>query len=473
MKRKHSFFKKYFPFTLVAVATTVVTLGLLGLSLARTQNFAVRSHLAEITAHLLEGLNPDEFRVVLRQLENVQNKVPLLRMNTWVLDAQGTLLYSTQGSEYPYAWERTPKPGAPYEFTIFKEYSSLLSTVGVIRISGVPTRFIVIGGYYDTASPRFMISALASIALAVMAISILITMLFFFLYFRAKADEASHVLTALKSGNLKARFSVKMLDEIGHLMSHFNEMADEIERLVEDLRVAHASRANLLQELAHDVQTPLTSLRTLLEALQVHDKTMSAEKRQQCFYLASTEILYLERLIKDLLTLAVLGDPKFKIGNIEISLDQVIQRNLIAFHSQYENILVTQSCSVSSPRVRGDALLLDRLFKNALSNAFKFTRTQVAINLTQEGGDSIVSITDNGPGLSEEDIRGFGVKKLSRVLRKVSDDDQIGLGLGSVIMREIAAVHGGTINVKNIPTADGTGAMLQIRLPGVHTPSIV
>lgn len=465
MKKRLSFFKKYFPFALLIIACTVTALGLLALYYARTQNYAIRSHLAEITSHLLEDLNPEEFRLVLGQIEKTQNKVSLLKLKTWVLDDRGTLLYSSQQSSYPYSWERTPKPLAPHKFIIFKEASNLLSSVGVTRIPGNPDRFIVIGGFYDTKTPRLMIFGLSGIALVIMTISILITMLLFFLYFRSKADEASFVLAELKRGNLKARFNIKKLDEIGRLMSGFNEMADEIEHLVQDLRTTQASRANLLQELAHDVQTPLTSLRTLIETLQAHDKNMSESKRQQCFDLAGAEIIYLERLIKDLLTLALLCDPKFQITNKEIPLDELIQQNLIAFHSRHEKIKVTQTISVFRPIVQGDRLLLDRLFKNALSNAFKFTQTKIAIDLSQAENNYVVSITDDGPGLSEHELKQFGVKKLSRVLTKISDDDQIGLGLGSVIMKEIVTLHHGTIKMLNNPSKDAPGAQLQILLP--------
>lgn len=465
MKKKHSFFKKYFPFALITIILTVIALGLLALSIARTQNYAIRSYHAEITAHLLEGLTTEEFQLILRQLEKVQKNVPLMKMNTWVLDENGAQLYGSEGIKYPYMWENTPKPVTPYEFTIFKEHSSLLSSVGVTKIPGNPSRYIIIGGFYNTNAPKFIILTISLIAFAIVAISVFITMLFFFLYFRSRADETSFVITELKEGNLKARFKVKMLDEIGNLMSNFNMMADEIERLVFDLKTAQASRANLLQELAHDVQTPLTSLRTLIETLQEHDKNMGLEKRQLCFDLASAEIIYLDRLIKDLLTLALLCDPKFQINYKEISLDQIIQKNLITFHPQYEQIKVTQSSSVSNPMVLGDPLLLDRLFKNALSNAFKFTKSQITIDLSLKGSNYIVSISDDGPGFSELDLKQFGVKKLSRVLSKISDDDQIGLGLGSVIMKELATLHHGTIIVQNVPFKEGTGAILQILLP--------
>ena len=129
MKTKHSFFKKYFPFALIIIIFVVILIGLFGLFIARTQNFAIRSQHAKITAHLLEGLTPEEFHLVVGQLKKAQKNVSLMKMNTWVLDSEGRVLYSSQNDKYPYDWEKTPKPIIPYEFITIKDHSTLLSSV--------------------------------------------------------------------------------------------------------------------------------------------------------------------------------------------------------------------------------------------------------------------------------------------------------------------------------------------------------
>ena len=93
-----------------------------------------------------------------------------------------------------------------------------------------------------------------------------------FLIFRSlreHVETADRVISELQRGNLKARFPIKKNDEIGRAMERFNQMADQIEQLVERLRSAEASRNFLLQELTHDLRTPVGCIHTSSSVLKV------------------------------------------------------------------------------------------------------------------------------------------------------------------------------------------------------------
>ena len=117
-----------------------------------------------------------------------------------------------------------------------------------------------------------------------------------------------------EKGNLKARFPIVRMDEIGQTMLRFNHMADEIEHLVERMKTVEASRASLLQELAHDLRTPVASLKNLIETVATKDASMQPALRVELMELALSECEYFERLVEDLLVIAqVKGSPFFNI----------------------------------------------------------------------------------------------------------------------------------------------------------------
>src|SRR6185437_14301757 len=112
-------------------------------------------------------------------------------------------------------------------------------------------------------------------------VSILIAMVITYFYLRKKSGEARVVLAKLEKGDLRARFEIKRLDEIGSLMVDFNRMASEIERLVHRIQETETARKILLEELSHDLRTPLTSLNTSVDTLNDHWEEMPREEQQE------------------------------------------------------------------------------------------------------------------------------------------------------------------------------------------------
>ena len=155
-----------------------------------------------------------------------------------------------------------------------------------------------------------------------------------FILFRSLRESvvlADSVLADLQGGNLKARFPVRSKDEIGRVMSRFNRMADEIERLVEQIRGVEKSRMALLQELAHDLRTPVASLKNLLETLdayQLSEAKKSGEKDPvgvELVTLAIKEVEYFERLVEDLLVLAQVSEPRYRSGKDQVLFNELLE----------------------------------------------------------------------------------------------------------------------------------------------------
>jgi K+-sensing histidine kinase KdpD len=95
----------------------------------------------------------------------------------------------------------------------------------------------------------------------------------------------------------------------------------------------------------------------------------------------------------------------------------------------------------------GDSHLITRLFRNAFDNASRYAVNNITVKVNDQRDKVEILIMDDGPGLTEESLQSFG-KRRERRQRKDSND--FSLGLGSVIMKTIAQVHGGSVEMINL-----------------------
>lgn len=300
-----------------------------------------------------------------------------------------------------------------------------------------------------------------SIGRIAIGVSILVglglSVIFLSLYIRRKSQEAEVVITKLRGGDLKARFKVNQVNESSDLMQKFNEMADQIEGLVNNLRETEKTRMVLLQELAHDLRTPVASLKNLQEILLEKGHLMEDDKRRHAQGLAVKEVHYFERLVEDLLFLSGVNDPRYS-GNFKpVVLNHLFHDATELFETDTVHFEFDADKEVS---LLGDEHLLRRLIKNAISNASRFAKSKVVISIAEDDRGVVVAISDDGPGLDPAQLDKFGHKKYSRAMQ--ASNDNISIGLGSVIMKKIMSLHDGDLKVENV---EGSGLRLSLIFP--------
>ncbi len=292
-----------------------------------------------------------------------------------------------------------------------------------------------------------------------------ISLFLLFSSMRRKAREAADVITAIKQGDWQKRMSIDSVDEVGHLMQEFNRMADEIESAVRSMQRAEASRTSLLQELAHDLRTPVASLRGLIETLEMRNESLNAKARGELFSLAQKEIDYFARLVEDLLFLAQVRDPRYLNSGKPVDFAEIVREQVDRADQGKIDVHLNGLTEDTSLLLRGDEVLLKRLVRNAIDNAASFAKSEIDITVENVADPKSYRLTirDNGPGFSEQALATFGEKRFSRFIG-TNDGERLSVGLGSVIMSTVADVHGGSVVAKN--RSDGqTGAEVSIVLP--------
>lgn len=286
--------------------------------------------------------------------------------------------------------------------------------------------------------------------IACILISIGFALFYQFSKYQGRSDEAVKVLNNMREGNLSARMPEKKFDELAPLVGAFNQMAGDLEHMVEQLRKSDQARRQLLQDLAHDLRTPLTSLRTFLETLQTAGTRLQESQRQEILDLSFSEVEYFGKLVEDLLFLAQITEPQYSLGTEVIDLREKIEDQILVFKQRYPHLDFNFQVQDHACALRGSSQLIDRLLRNAMENSSSFAKSQLTIEVQEDSQNLQVTIVDDGPGFSEKSLAEFGQKKASRILVKTQDNQRISVGIGSVLMKEIALLHGGDLKAENI-----------------------
>jgi signal transduction histidine kinase len=252
-------------------------------------------------------------------------------------------------------------------------------------------------------------------------------------------------------GDLNARANLKRKDEIGDLGLAFDDMALRIQTLL-------AAERRLLQDVSHELRSPLARLSFALELVRKNPSSDDAFQR------AKKEVDRISRLIADLLQVTrVEGDSGTRNDEV-ISTDELLGE-------------IVEDCSLEATargcrielredavrQFRGDHELLRRAVENVLRNAIRYTPSGQSVEITSasEGSELVIAVRDYGPGVPEREL-----EAIFRPFHRVEEDRNRasggGVGLGLSIAHRAVLLHHGRISASNAQP----GLRVEIRLPG-------
>ncbi|UCG25408.1 MAG: HAMP domain-containing protein [Chloroflexota bacterium] len=274
----------------------------------------------------------------------------------------------------------------------------------------------------------------------------------------------------LAAGNLNARADVTGRDEISQVAASFNDMAAQLQQAEQERRELETLRRDLIAWTSHDLRTPLTSMRVMVEAL--HDGIVEDDATRQRYYRTiRAEVIALNGLIDDLFELAQLDAGGLKLEMASVSLADLISDTIEGFRPLCEqrDIELVGRVGPDLELVTMDASRIGRVLSNLINNAFQHTSSggRVEVLAGREQHEVVVTVTDGGPGFSAED--------LPRVFERFYRGEQArsratgGAGLGLAIASGIVAAHGGRIWAENVigdgDQADVEGAVVGFAIP--------
>ena len=273
----------------------------------------------------------------------------------------------------------------------------------------------------------------------------------------------SRVAGQIAQGHLEARVPDGGRDEIADLGRAFNEMGAQLEVAAQQQRELDRLRRDLVAWIGHDLRTPLSSLRVIVEALAdgVVDDTATAERYLQT---AKQQIRSLSLLLDNLVELAQIDAGGLRLQRQPNSLADLISDTIEAFSAvaERQGVALEGQAGPDIDPVLMDAQMVGRVLANLLDNAMRHTpaggSVQIAASLAEE--EVQVEVCDTGQGISGKDLPHI----FERLYRGDESRNRStgGSGLGLAIALGIVEAHGGRIGAESTV---GQGTRIWFALP--------
>src|SRR5579871_110055 len=229
--------------------------------------------------------------------------------------------------------------------------------------------------------------------------------------------------------------------------------AQDLTHQIEAARQSEQLRTTLIDAMAHEFKTPLTSIKAATTAL-IDNPDQSPENRIELLRIADEEAEHLTALIDNAIDMARLDTAHIEVQRELTDIREIVRDAVAAVRMEANGRQVELSCDAPLPDVPADRRLITLALKQVLDNAVKYSppRAPVTIRIRQTGDMLRIEIADRGKGIPPEEQR----RIFDRFYRSPSVKHQVpGSGLGLTIAHSIARAHNGDLTVES-PAGENT-----------------
>lgn len=279
---------------------------------------------------------------------------------------------------------------------------------------------------------------------------------------RRRLRQVQDATERLGQGDQHARAPEHGGDEVAAVARSFNRMAEELGTRAEALQTSDRARRQLLADVSHELNTPLTAMRGYLETITMPAAAIDAGTRERYLGIVMEETHRLERIIGDLLDLARLEGAGTGMRRAVVAVPALFER-VAARHERdlrAHGITLVQTVGPGADAIEGDPDRLEQAVQNLAANALRHTPEGGTITLTAErvGANLRLGVGDTGPGIAPEHLPVI----FDRFYKVDASRTSGGSGLGLSIVKAIVEQHGGTVTARN-----DHGALFEILLPAM------
>jgi signal transduction histidine kinase len=271
-----------------------------------------------------------------------------------------------------------------------------------------------------------------------------------------RVEAMSRTARRIFGGDMKSRMKLSgTADEFDRLATSFNEMMDEIERLMESIRT-------VTDNVAHDLRTPLNRLRSRIDVALLGDADADDLRR-----VLEETVMEADNLLATFNALLTIGNAEAgeRVNSFEpLDLAQLAADVVELYEplAEEKGVAMTWRPAPAVP-LSGDRHLLFQALANLVDNAIKYTPSGGCVSVTVTGDKSAgeIVVADSGPGIPAE-ARDL---VLDRFVRLDHTRTTPGNGLGLSLVKAVARLHGATLSLGD----NAPGLLVRLRFPIVST----
>lgn len=327
-------------------------------------------------------------------------------------------------------------------FLTFVVFNGILITLVLSADNDFPKNFILNGIRVNFVS--FIISA----AIASLLVGVVFG-LFWIKGFVNPLHELKISMNKVSKGEFIRMEETYDNKEVGELIYSFNKMVDELSHMD---NLSHEYTANI----SHEFKTPLSTIKGYITLLEMGTESEEEKKEYISYIKNATERL--TNLTNNILLLNKVDNMGI-MSIVEYSLDDQIRDAVISLENELNKKNLSINIDLDEFKIESCKDLLMSVWVNLLSNAIKYTndRGNIAIRLENNGDCAIITFTDNGIGIKEEDIE----KIFERFYQADKSHNSDGNGLGMSLVKTILDKVNGEIEVQS---EYGKGTTFTIKL---------
>lgn len=258
-------------------------------------------------------------------------------------------------------------------------------------------------------------------------------------------DELEHTAKRLECKDWSARAEVKGNNELAQLGRQFNAMAESIEENIKKLEHQSKQMQQLIHNLAHEMNTPITSIGGFADYMQM--STLSEEEQQECLTFIRSESNRIKDISSTILAMAELEhEDMFKT---KFSMKNLCNRLEVLYQKQFQRKGISFYMYCMIEEMTGNEVLIESLLRNLITNAYHALLDKkegvIQVEVWKEKEQIKLQVSDNGCGMGAEEMKQI-FEPFYRV-DKARSRNRGGSGLGLAFCKRIAENHNGWIEV--------------------------
>ncbi len=253
-------------------------------------------------------------------------------------------------------------------------------------------------------------------------------------------------------------------EELSEAYTRLRETQNKLRDRNEQLERTSETRAEFIDMIAHEFSSLLTPAKTYVDILSAEEVGDLNENQKDKLSQVKGKFAEIEGLVQDMLDLSRIEADRIKAGDKSVSIEDILNGVIADLRDKIDSKDHELAVEISEdlPDIVGGPRLLEKVFKNLISNAIQYTprggNIEVGAEVTEDG--IRVSVSDNGVGIPEEERENI-FQKFYRG-REESGEESRGLGIGLAITKHFVELHDGKIWVES---EEGEGSTFYVLLP--------